>query len=328
MDKRPSAFFSYSWDGPEHEKWVVNITNRLRSDGGVDATLDKFELFEKTVNLNQMMIRAMRDYDYVIVVLTEGYAKKANDFQGGVGFESELLLPEFRRNKDKIILIMRHQGNYEEVFPFHLRDYYAIDFSNEEKFEDKLQELIRRIYRVNPFQKAPLGEIPRFDTFTPAATTQSASSTFFADIKIPNFKKITDLDKEEHLKASYNEMKQLFVQLFEHVKSVNPNFRYTFDEENNRKCFFKLYVDGQIKNGVKMWIGGMGHYSSPSINFSYGAHYSISDNTMNEMIYSEVKNEQLMLRMTMNMRGRDEATTPEKIVRTIWEDQLVNSLKM
>lgn len=52
MNKRETAFFSYSWDSKAHENWVVDLANRLRLDGGIDATLDKFELYNKTVNLN------------------------------------------------------------------------------------------------------------------------------------------------------------------------------------------------------------------------------------------------------------------------------------
>jgi hypothetical protein len=325
--KRITAFFSYSWDNPQHEQWVVDLANRLRTDGGIDAQIDKFVLYEKTVNLNQMMIEAMRDYDYVIVVLTENYANKANAFTGGVGFESELLLPTLRRNKDKIILIMRHSGNFEIVFPFHMQDYYAIDFSKEEQFGNKLQELIRRIYGVSPYQKAPLGEIPQFDSAVIAPTVPPKSAkSLFADIQMPNLKKYTDLDKEEHLKRSYKEMKDLFIQLFEHVQSVNSNFKFTLDGDSIQKCMFKLYVDGQLKTGLKMWIGGFSH-SSPSINFHYGVH-SFNDNSMNEMIYSEVKNDNLSLRMTMNLYDRDKATTTDAIVRTIWENHIASALKI
>lgn len=327
MKGRITAFFSYSWDNPQHEQWVVDLTNRLRTDGGIDAHIDKFELYEKTVNLNQMMIQAMRDYDYVIVVLTENYATKADAFTGGVGFESELLLPTLRRNKDKIILIMRHSGNYEGVFPFHMQDYYAIDFSKEDQFESKLQELIRRIYKANPYQKAPLGEIPRFDLneITPQAPAQSAKS-LFADIQMSNLKKYTDLDKEEHLKQSYIEMKNLFIQLFEHVRTQSPNFIFTLDEDSKQKFMFKFYVDGQLKTGLKMWIGGFSH-SSPSINFHYGTH-SFNDSSMNEIIYSEVQNDTLSLRMTMNFYDRDESKTPEAIVRTTWKNHILPSLKI
>lgn len=273
-----------------------------------------------------MMIQAMRDFDYIIVVLTESYAKKANEFQGGVGFESELLLSDLRRNKDKIILIMRHQGDYESVFPYHLRDYYAIDFSNDTEFEVKLEELIRRVYRANPYQKAPLGEKPNFDVFGTASKKQTTSS-IFADIKVPNLKKFTDLEKEEYLFTSYHDMKVLFEELFNHIASSYSNFRYTFDEESNKKCMFKLYVDGEVKTGVKMWVESLSSFHAPYINLSYGAHSTFGSG-VNEIIYNEVRDERLSLRMTMNTSGSDDATTPEKFVRSVWEDHLKHSLKM
>lgn len=326
MDKRITAFISYSWDGREHEDWVVNLTNRLRSDGGgIDASVDKFELYDRTVNLNQMMIRAMRDYDYVIVVLTENYAKKADTFQGGVGFESELLLPDIRRNRDKIILIMRHQGNFEAVFPSHLRDYYAIDFSIDHQFEDKLMELIRRIYRANPYQKAPLGSVPNFNESS-ISTSQTDVPSILGDLKMPIFKKHTDLDKDEFIKSSFKQMKKLFGQLFEYVKSQNNNFSFVLDEEGSSSCQFKLYVDGKAKTGIRMWIDNS-RYSSQSINLFYGIH-SFSHGASNEIIYPEVKNGQLLLKMTMSFGNREETTSPETIVRFIWKEHLEHSLKM
>ncbi|MBB3108341.1 hypothetical protein FHS18_000369 [Paenibacillus phyllosphaerae] len=30
MDKRYTAFISYSWDGPSHEQWIRDLVNDLR----------------------------------------------------------------------------------------------------------------------------------------------------------------------------------------------------------------------------------------------------------------------------------------------------------
>ncbi|MFY0545429.1 toll/interleukin-1 receptor domain-containing protein [Brevibacillus sp. H7] len=68
-----TAFISYSWDNQGHENWVYQLANKLR-ENGVNATFDEFEHKDKTTNLYRMMIKAIRDFDRVIVVITENYA--------------------------------------------------------------------------------------------------------------------------------------------------------------------------------------------------------------------------------------------------------------
>ena len=335
-NRRPTAFVSYSWDGEEHEQWVHTLVNRLRSDGsGVEASFDKFELFDKTVNLNQMMVTAIRENDYVIVVLTENYKNRADNFQGGVGFEAELLLGDLRRNRDKIILVMRHSGDFESVFPSYLRDYYAIDFSDDKQFDKKFEELVHRIYRHNSYEKAPLGSMPSFLTAKlqrsviedPQEVSKDEKSIFgsFRSLEIP--KSFTDLDKEEFLRKSYDELKNLFTQLFDQVKTQTTGFSYKLDEENNRKHIYRLYIQGQHKTSLKMAIGGLS-YSSSTINFSYGNHSTMfNDNSYNEMISVEEMSNELVLKMLMSFRHNNDRLKPEYIVKQVWEEHLLPHLK-
>lgn len=45
MTMTPKAFISYSWTTPNHEDWVINLAERLVSDG-VDVVIDKWNLKE------------------------------------------------------------------------------------------------------------------------------------------------------------------------------------------------------------------------------------------------------------------------------------------
>lgn len=75
------VFISYSWDSEEHQLWVLELVRKLRSEG-YDANYDRGITSTSTVNLNQMMVEHMRDDDYIIMILTEKYAVKADDFAG------------------------------------------------------------------------------------------------------------------------------------------------------------------------------------------------------------------------------------------------------
>mgnify|MGYP003511259450 CR=1 FL=1 len=86
------VFVSYSWDSVEHKEWVLKFVNMLRDRWGVNAKCDVFITQSNTTNLNHMMVEEIKDSDYVLIILTESYAEKANKLEGGVGFETKLLI--------------------------------------------------------------------------------------------------------------------------------------------------------------------------------------------------------------------------------------------
>lgn len=197
-----SAFISYSWDSEEHKQWVMDFANLLRSKGGVNATIDRFITQSNTTNLNAMMIKNMRNNDFVIVVLTEKFAEKADNFQGGVGFETLFSLPILQENPDKLIFVLRHKTNFRNAFPFHLQGNYAIDFSDDSKFDESFQELIHRIQGVPLYEMDPVGPVPELRP----RNSKMATPSIFSDLEIPNLKQITDKDKIEFMKNSFNEI--------------------------------------------------------------------------------------------------------------------------
>lgn len=108
------------------------MANQLRTDAGVNAIIDKFAL-NVTSDLNQIMIQGFKDSDKVVIVVTENYAKKAKELSSGVGYEMSLATILARRtdSKEKLIFIKRDNTDFDSVFPFQFKDYYAIDFSED-----------------------------------------------------------------------------------------------------------------------------------------------------------------------------------------------------
>lgn len=66
MSDAPKVFISYSWDGEEHEKWVLRLAERLITEGGVDVLLDQYEM-RGGRNLNHFMERAVAEADKVLL---------------------------------------------------------------------------------------------------------------------------------------------------------------------------------------------------------------------------------------------------------------------
>ncbi|NOU47677.1 MAG: toll/interleukin-1 receptor domain-containing protein [Bacteroidales bacterium] len=159
---RPKVFISYSYDSKEHEEWVKNFTDKLRTEFGIDATIDKYQL-KKTSNLNQIMVDGFEQSDYVIIVATRNYAKKAQIFESGVAFETKLatIINRDIDLKNKLIFIKREvSSKFNETLPFQFKDSYLLDFSDDIISENKYKELYYKIYGKDYYLEPELGPNP------------------------------------------------------------------------------------------------------------------------------------------------------------------------
>ena len=324
MKKNATAFVSYSWDNQEHQNWVLSFTQRLR-ESSVDASIDLFETQNGTTNLNHMMIQGIKNKDYIIIVLTRNYAEKSDGFQGGVGFENMLALPILRENPDKLIFVMRHTGKYQEVFPFHFKDYYAFDFSNDSEFEMRFDELMRRIYNVPRYKKAPLGPLPDFNELS---IDQGIAKPTFSGFPIPNLRQITDKDKKEFMSKGFAELLKSLNELFVGIQSNNPNFEFDHDVIHAKKSVFELFVNGERRIAIKVWLGGgILSRSSHDICLHYGTaiNYDL-DTTLNESITYEEINHELTLAWGMHFGTKSNACSVTEFIAEIYKNHLHHAL--
>ncbi len=317
MKKNPSVFISYSWDSEEHKKWVLGLVGLLRNNG-VDATVDIFEIQKGTTNLHSMMVNNIKDKDYTVIVLTPEYAKKADELQGGVGFETSILIPFIQENLRKIIPIIYCKEDASKVIPFYLRGVHYIDFSAPNNFEDKFDELLHRIFEVDLINQPPLGKMP---DLKPRKIEWPDRTTGGINNLIPSLREVTDVDKHNFIKTSFQEIKTGLIQLLEKTKGKNPNFDFVYEDITSRKVILKMYKNGHQKYAIKLWLGHSFGAKTETINLSYGNHISDSDNAMNEIISCEVGDDNtLKLKMILNVFGNKDAIEPHEIVLEIWRN--------
>ncbi|PUZ27277.1 SEFIR domain-containing protein [Chitinophaga costaii] len=99
------VFVTYSWEEQEHNEKVLSLTNNLL-ESGENATMDKKEMQDETaLELKTMMLRSIQNASKVIVVLSQGYKKKAESEKGGVFFEYRAILSEIDKFPNKYILV-------------------------------------------------------------------------------------------------------------------------------------------------------------------------------------------------------------------------------
>jgi len=158
-NESPKCFVSYTWESPAHESWVLNLATRLR-ENGVDVVLDKWDL-KYGHDLAHFMETAVRESDFVILVCTPAYAKKANVGEGGAGYEKQIVTGEMFRNENpsKFIPLVR-RGSNDEALPTFLKSRNYIDFRNDPDFDNRLMDLLHQLLGVPKFPRPELGKSP------------------------------------------------------------------------------------------------------------------------------------------------------------------------
>jgi hypothetical protein len=138
----PKAFISYSWDSDEHKDWVRDLAVRLRTKGGVDVKLDRWELVEGD-QLSEFMERAVRENNFVLIVASPKYKEKSDDRKGGVGYEGGIMTGEVRTlgNHRKFIPLLR-QGDERTALPSWLADKFYVDLRDGPRFERNYHRLV------------------------------------------------------------------------------------------------------------------------------------------------------------------------------------------
>lgn len=139
---------------------------------------------------------------------------------------------------------------------------------------------------------------------------------------IPRLAKgFTDKEKNQFLKASFDEIVNHLQYFADETRKQYPHFDYEVERITTRKVAFTLYKDEQQASQFKVWIGGM--FGSNSISFAYGNHIDIgSDSSMNESLSVEDHNSELVLKpMGMGMFGteRDSLMTAKEAAEYLWK---------
>jgi hypothetical protein len=154
------VFISYSWDSPEHKKWVAGLATRLR-EAGIRAILDQWHL-RPGEEITAFMETRLREADRVVMVCTDEYVRKADEREGGVGYEGAILTADILRDvkANRVIPVLRRcQGR--EKLPAFMGSRAWIDLSEAEGTdgEAEFERLVRELHSLPP-KEPPLGPGP------------------------------------------------------------------------------------------------------------------------------------------------------------------------
>lgn len=236
MNKK--VFISYSWGNKEHQDWIVNLSKRLMADT-VDVILDRWSLKDghDIYSFMEEMVKS-DDIFRVLIMCDEKYKLKADDREGGVGTETQIITPNLysKEKQEKFIPIVLERNESGNPFlPVYLASRKYIDFSQEEDFEDSYEDLLRNILEVPSIPKPKLGANPPAyisENIIDFSETNSKIRTIENQIKKSqtlNQKFATDFTDifleilwDFNLEKSPNDLEGFGIKLIQTLKSFKP----------------------------------------------------------------------------------------------------------
>ena len=162
LEPYPTCFISYSHDDEAHKEWVYNLAEELTKNG-ILVHVDHWDL-EPGDDLNEYMEKKVRESQYVIIVCTPEYKKKADKRERGVGYETRLIGSDFFKKMDRPnkFIPLLSKGSREESIPGYMGDVFYVDFTLPEKCSNSLELLVKYIYGVRTQARPPLGKPPKY----------------------------------------------------------------------------------------------------------------------------------------------------------------------
>lgn len=154
----PTVFLSYSHDSEAHKNWVLALANRLIRNG-VNAILDQHDL-KLGGDLPSYMEKGLSLENRVVCVLSERYVEKANNSQGGVGYEKMIMTGELLKNVNTEWIIPVIRNNPSVVIPKFLSTKLYENFNDDSEFDKHYEALLRHILAIPFHPKPELGKSP------------------------------------------------------------------------------------------------------------------------------------------------------------------------
>lgn len=210
-DDNPKVFISYSWSSPQHEKFVLDLAEKLMADG-VHVLLDKWDLKEGQDKYN-FMEKMVTDSTVikVLIISDQKYATKADSRVGGVGTETQIISNEVYQKVDqeKFIPIVTQFESGLPCLPTFLKARIYINFADDSLFSDEYEKLLRNIFNKPSNKKPMIGKAPAYLFEENPIKLETAS--IFANLK-------DAIEKEK--KSSNRLIKEFLQQLFDSLSAM------------------------------------------------------------------------------------------------------------
>lgn len=234
---KQKVFISYSWTTPKHEEWVINLAEKLMSDG-IDVVIDKWDLKEGNdmYDFMESMVKSP-EINKVLIILDKKYSEKADSRSGGVGTETQIISPKVYKNtsQEKFLPIVSERDEDGNAFiPTFMEGRVYFDLSSNENYEENYEKLIRNIYSRPSYSKPKVGTPPSYlfeETPMNFKTTQLLRNFDYQIDKHPKrinyiIKDFLNSFKENlkdfHIKFNSRNQKEIGKQICDNINQYTP----------------------------------------------------------------------------------------------------------
>lgn len=137
-------------------------------------------------DLTRYMERSIRESDFVVIVCTPTYAKRADERLQGVGYETAIITGEIFNTapEHKFIPVLR-KGDFGRSLPTYLGSRLALDFRTDGAYEDSLTRLVRHLWHQPMAAPLVVGDRPRFGNKFRARRSSKKRSDHLGETKKP-----------------------------------------------------------------------------------------------------------------------------------------------
>ena len=243
---KQKVFISYSWTTPAHEEWVINLAERLMSDG-VEVVIDKWDLKEghDLFDFMESMVKSP-EINKVLIILDKAYCEKADSRSGGVGTETQIISPGIYKNtsQEKFLpIVTERDKNGDPFMPTFLEGRLYIDLSSNHTFEENYEKLLRNIYERPSFQKPKLGTAPKY-LFEETPITYKTSQLL----------RSFDYQLEKHPKRINSIIREFLETFYENLKDFKIEFKDTRDVEIGKQIHDKIHEMTGLRDDYLLFI--------------------------------------------------------------------------
>lgn len=144
--RRRTVYLSYSWDSAGHKDWISKFAIRLEANG-LEVIVDQWHL-KLGDSLPHFMETAVDTSDFVLLICTPTYKKRADERVGGVGYEQDLMTAErlVVRHYSKFVPVLR-EGDWYNAVPKWIIGHLGADLRGDNYAEDNFQNLVDYLVR-------------------------------------------------------------------------------------------------------------------------------------------------------------------------------------
>lgn len=138
-------FVSYSWESPEHLKWVSELSEEL-SRYNINCVVSQKDLHAGE-EITRFMEESLTDIPVCIAVCSSSYTHKANRRSDGVGYEITILTNEILNGRPRFTVIPVVKDNPAKKMPDCFGSAKYIDMESHEWRAEPLLKLVAAINR-------------------------------------------------------------------------------------------------------------------------------------------------------------------------------------